>query len=117
LNRRLTAKLDGDFVVFLIGARLNRWWKLPQQLWFLGTMPKMLKELEANPASGFLGYEALSLTIVVQYWRSLEQLIAYARNRDQSHYPMCAHPRDQGRSACRPRPRRWRYRANTGYAR
>jgi len=88
LNRRLTAKLDGDFVVFLIGARINRWWKLPQHLWFLGTMPKMLKELAANPASGFLGYESLSLTIVVQYWRSLEQLIAYARNRDHSHYPM-----------------------------
>jgi hypothetical protein len=23
----------------------------------------------------------------VQYWRSLEQLVAYARNRDQIHYP------------------------------
>jgi hypothetical protein len=87
LNRRLTAKLDGDFVVFLIGARLNRWWRLPGHLWFLGTMPRMLKELEGNPASGFLGYQSLSLTTVVQYWRSLEQLVAYARNRDQAHYP------------------------------
>jgi len=86
-GRRLTAEIEGDFVVFLIGARINRWWRLPKNLWFLGTMPKMVKELEANPASGFLGYERLAFTILVQYWRSLDQLIAYARNRDQTHYP------------------------------
>ena len=87
INRRTTSKIEGDFVVFLIGARINRWWRLPKNLWFLGTMPKMVKELEANPASGFLGYERLAFTILVQYWRSLDQLIAYARNRDQTHYP------------------------------
>jgi Domain of unknown function (DUF4188) len=87
INRRLATKIDGDFVVFLIGARINRWWKLPQHLWFLSTMPKMVKELEANPESGFLGSEQLSFAILVQYWRSVDQLIAYARNRDQTHYP------------------------------
>jgi hypothetical protein len=25
---RVTAQLDGDFVVFLIGMRVNKWWKL-----------------------------------------------------------------------------------------
>jgi hypothetical protein len=87
LNRRIAAKVDGDFVVFIIGARFNRWWKVPKYAWFMTTMTKMLAELEASPASGFLGYERLGPTTNVQYWRSFEQLIAYARSRDQSHYP------------------------------
>ncbi len=27
INQRVAAKIEGDFVVFLIGARLNRRWK------------------------------------------------------------------------------------------
>ncbi|MDA1094354.1 MAG: hypothetical protein O3A25_13940 [Acidobacteria bacterium] len=30
INRRITASIEGDFVVFMIGARFNRWWKLPK---------------------------------------------------------------------------------------
>ena len=58
INRRIAASIEGDFVVFIIGARLNRWWKLPKYLWFLSTMPKMLAEVAANPKSGFLGWAA-----------------------------------------------------------
>jgi Domain of unknown function (DUF4188) len=87
INRRITASIDGDFVVFIIGARFNRWWKLPKYVWFLSTMPKMLAEVAARPESGFLGWEPLGLTTNVQYWRSLDHLIAYSRSRDQTHYP------------------------------
>src|SRR5215813_6167432 len=87
INRRIAASIEGDFVVFIIGARINRWWKLPKYLWFLSTMPKMIAEVAARPESGFLGSERLGLTTNVQYWRSLEQLIAYSRSRDQTHYP------------------------------
>jgi hypothetical protein len=87
INRRIAAHIEGDFVVFLIGARINRVRMLPKYLWFLNTMPKMLAELQARPASGFLGYQQLGLTINVQYWRSFEQLTAYARDPDQTHYP------------------------------
>ena len=87
INRRIAASIEGDFVVFIIGARLNRWWKLPRYFWFLATMPKMIAELDARPESGFLGWERVGLTTNVQYWRSFEQLIAYSRNRDQTHYP------------------------------
>lgn len=87
INRRLAAQIDGDFVVFLIGARLNRWWKLPVHFWFMRSMPRMIAELEARPESGFLGHEPLGPGTMVQYWRSLDQLIAYARSRDQEHYP------------------------------
>jgi len=30
INRRIAASIEGDFVVFIIGARFNRWWKLPK---------------------------------------------------------------------------------------
>src|SRR5262249_39075862 len=87
INRRIAASIEGDFVVFIIGARINRWWKLPKYLWFLASMPKMIAEVAARPESGFLGWERFGLTTNVQYWRSLEQLMAYSRARDQTHYP------------------------------
>ena len=87
INRRIAASIEGDFVVFIIGARFNRWWTLPKYFWFLSTMPKMLAEVAARPESGFLGWEAMGLTANMQYWPSLEHLTAYSRDRDQTHYP------------------------------
>jgi hypothetical protein len=49
-------------------------------------MPRTLKELEAHPASGFLGQNGLS-RVIVQYWRSSEHLEAYARSKEMSHWP------------------------------
>jgi hypothetical protein len=87
VQRRVTAKIEGDFVVFLIGARINRPWKVPKLLWFGSVMPKLIKELKQRPDSGFLGVEFLGLAGMVQYWRSLEHLMSYARSRDYSHFP------------------------------
>ena len=86
---RLAAHIDGDFVVFLIGARINKWWQVRDLMWFSKTMPKMLKELSALPSeeTGFLGYQTLSALINVQYWRSFEHLEAYARAKDREHFP------------------------------
>ena len=54
--QRMTVELEGDFVVFLIGMRINKPWKVHKWLpVFLG-MPRMLKELQNRPESGFLGY-------------------------------------------------------------
>lgn len=86
---RLTARFDGDFVVFLIGMRINRplrvdrWWPVAS------AMPKMLKELYQHPELGFLHAETwFSRTILVlQYWRSLDQLMDYAKNREAAHLP------------------------------
>lgn len=83
---RMTAEIDGDFVVFLIGMRINKPWKLHSWLpVFLG-MPRMLKEVQSRPDSGFLGHHQFGLTLV-QYWRSFEHLEAYARSHDQLHWP------------------------------
>jgi hypothetical protein len=49
-------------------------------------MPKMIRELQQQPDSGFLGH-IMTFGVIVQYWRSFEHLEAYARNRDNSHWP------------------------------
>ena len=85
--QRMTAEMDGEFVVFLIGMRINKPWKLHKWLPVLFAMPRMIKELEANPDSGFLGHNGISSSVIVQYWRSFEHLEAYARNHDQQHWP------------------------------
>ena len=54
--RRVTAHIEGDFVVFLIGMRVNKPWKLHKWLPFVRAMPQMIKELERHPESGFLGH-------------------------------------------------------------
>ncbi len=91
VNRRMTAQLEGDFVVFLIGMRVNRPWKLRTWLPIFFAMPRMLAELKKKPEMGLLHYElkiANPLSpMVVQYWRSFEQLEDYARNRDATHFP------------------------------
>ncbi|MFM7393864.1 MAG: DUF4188 domain-containing protein [Cyanobium sp.] len=86
IPQRMTAEIDGDFVVFLIGMRINKPWKLHQWLPVFIGMPMMLRELQAQPDSGFLGHHQFGLTLV-QYWRSFEQLEAYARRSDQRHWP------------------------------
>jgi hypothetical protein len=87
IRRRVTAKIAGDFVVFLIGARINSPWKIGHLVWFVPLMGKMIKELQGRPDSGFLGVEPIGITSMVQYWRSLDQLMAYARARDSVHFP------------------------------
>lgn len=86
---RLTAHLDGPFAVFLIGMRINRPWKIHKWLPVVLAMPRMLQELVSTPGSGLLGYEMWfgRTTLMVQCWRSTEQLMAYATNREAQHLP------------------------------
>ncbi len=92
INDRMCAQVDGEAVVFLIGMRINKLWKLHKWLPVLIAMPKMLMELEKNPDLGFLGYHLWfgRNTILLQYWRSIEQLNAYSKNRDRAHLPAWA---------------------------
>ena len=85
-TERMAAEIEGDFVVFLIGMRINKPWKVHKWLPVFLAMSRMLKELEANPSSGLIGYSQAGLT-VIQYWRSFEQLEAYARSTDGQHWP------------------------------
>jgi hypothetical protein len=86
---RMTAKMEGDFVVFLIGMRINKPLAVHKYLPVLNAMPKMLTELYTRPELGFIHHEMwFSRTIILtQYWRSMEQLIDYAKNKDSAHLP------------------------------
>ncbi len=89
INQRMTVHHEGDFVVFLIGMRINRLWKIHKWLPVASAMPKMLKELSQKPESGFLGFQILGgiPPVTLQYWKSFEHLEAYAKDRNSQHYP------------------------------
>ena len=90
VNRgRFTAQVDGDFVVFLIGMRINRPWKVRQWLPAFVAMPRMLRWLDQHPEAGLLAWHNAWIKgpAVVQYWRSFEQLDRFARAGDQPHLP------------------------------
>lgn len=90
INRRVCAELDGGFVVFLIGMRVNKPWKF----WTWGpvamAMPRMLIELSKHPELGLLHAEShfgFPNVTVTQYWKSFEALEAYAKAREHAHLP------------------------------
>lgn len=89
IKERMTASLEGEFVVFLIGMRINQLWKIHRWLPVVRAMGRMLKELYAHPEMGLLHHETgFSRTVIlVQYWRSMDQLLAYAKSKDAEHLP------------------------------
>ena len=66
-SERLTVEIEGEFVIFLIGMRINKWWKVHKWLPTFLAMPKTIKALEADPSSGFLGHNGLTGKAIVQY--------------------------------------------------
>ena len=89
IKDRMTARLEGEFVVFLIGMRINQLWKIHRWIPVMLAMGKMLKELYTQPGLGLLHHEmGFSRTfIIVQYWRSMDQLLDYAKAKDAEHLP------------------------------
>jgi hypothetical protein len=90
---RFTARIEGDFVVFLIGMRINNF--LQPQKWvpMLRAMPAMLTELARQPKLGLLHaetYRSGRTFISIQYWRSFDHLHAYAHAKDLAHLPAWA---------------------------
>ena len=91
---RRAGRIEGDFVVFLIGARINRFRDLRAWLPVVRAMPRMLAELGRRPELGLLhswsAVRGVREVLLIQYWRSYEQLHAYARARDSEHLPAWA---------------------------
>jgi hypothetical protein len=92
-RERMVATLDGDFAVFLIGLRVNNPLLVHKWMPIFSAMPRMLRELHEHRELGFLSYNMwFSRTIILlQYWRSLDQLMAYATKRDSEHLPAWKH--------------------------
>jgi hypothetical protein len=86
IDKRMSAEMADSFVVFIIGMRINKPWKFHKWLPVFLAMPRMLKELEKRPDSGFLGSNGRGITMI-QYWRSFAHLEAYARDHDGQHWP------------------------------
>ena len=86
---RFTARMDGEFAVFLIGMRINNPLLVHKWLPVAMAMPRMLKELYTHPELGLLSHEMwFSRTVIlVQYWRSLDALLAYAKAKNAQHLP------------------------------
>ena len=87
--QRLTATMEGNFVVFMMGMPINRPWMVHKRLPLVSAMPLMLDELYRQPESGFVYAEMWfsRTTVMVQYWRSMHALLAYATDREAQHLP------------------------------
>jgi len=87
IAQRMTAQIDDEVVVFLIGMRINRFWKIHKWMPVALAMPRMLRELGAHPYSGFLGFHQWfgNPTIALQYWRSFDHLERYAKDAQRPH--------------------------------
>lgn len=87
-NERLCAEVDHDIVVFAIGMRINRLWKIWRWWPVFREMPAMLREQGADPSIGLLstrlmfGFRNIG---VLQHWRSTEHLHDYAHNAGRLH--------------------------------
>ena len=87
---RYTAETNEPFVVFLIGMRINRLLAIRKWLPTVLAMGPMLRELYQRPEKGFLGartFLSWRQIMVVQYWRSFEDLERFARAKDDPHLP------------------------------
>lgn len=88
-RERVTAEMEGEIVVFLIGMRINKIWKVHKWLPVARAMRRMIAELEAEPVLGLRGVESMGLSLV-QYWESFEHLERYAKDKSREHAPAWA---------------------------
>lgn len=83
---RYTVDNSEDIVVFIIGMRINKRLAVHKWLPVFNAMPGMIKELYTNKEElGFLSMESyfgLRTTVMIQYWRSTDDLLSYAKNEN-----------------------------------
>lgn len=85
---RFMAQVDESVVVFLIGMRINRLLAVSRWSQTAAAMPPMLRTLRQHPEQGFLGAETFVYwrgIVLLQYWRSLDDLQRFARQPSEPH--------------------------------
>jgi Domain of unknown function (DUF4188) len=90
---RHTAQIEGDFVVFIIGMRINRLALVHKWVPVARAMGRMLDELHRHPELGLLHVQNWfggRTLMTMQYWRSFDQLHSYAHARNLEHLPAWA---------------------------
>ncbi|RFU60834.1 DUF4188 domain-containing protein [Bacillus sp. V59.32b] len=81
---RFTSANESEIVIFIIGMRVNKWWAVHKWGPVFKAIPSMIRELYMNKELGCLSMETfwgLRSTLMVQYWRSAEDLLAYAKGQ------------------------------------
>ncbi len=85
---RFTAAVEGPFVVFIIGFRVNKFFAFRKWWPVASAMQPMIESLSRDPAKGFLAAETFVYwpgAALVQYWRSFEDLDRFARDPGDPH--------------------------------
>lgn len=85
---RFTAEIEGPFVVFIIGMRVNKFFAFRKWIATAMAMGPMIRTLYQHPEKGFLGAQTFMFwrgVVTVQYWRSFEDLERFARDKDDPH--------------------------------
>lgn len=85
---RYTAQLDGSFVIFIVGMRINHLWAVSKWWSAISVMLKLIKQLKINSQSGLLHTENYCYWrgfAVIQYWRSFEDLEKFSNDTNQLH--------------------------------
>ncbi len=92
-GHRVAAPDDDEVVVFLIGMRIHRWRRLRSWLPVFFSMPRMMAQLAQRPELGLLHsstYWSGRVVMVLQYWRSVEDLGRFAKDPELAHAPAWA---------------------------
>jgi hypothetical protein len=88
-----SAAAGENLVVFLIGMTVIKLWRVDAWLPAFLAMPRMLAELSREPQRGLLGHRMTigrGGPLIVQYWRDVDALYAYASAQDAVHRPAWA---------------------------
>jgi len=94
----MTAAIEGDFVVFRLGMRVNSLWQVHRWVPIITAVSRMIAELEDDEESGLLGYDTrlgIRNHESVQYWRSFEDLREYALDPESRHAPLMGPTNEQ----------------------
>ncbi|MEK5148382.1 DUF4188 domain-containing protein [Psychrobacillus sp. FSL K6-4615] len=86
-NGRFIASTEESLVLFIIGMRINKFFSFTKWVPVIKAMGPMIKELYQNPELGFRHTEFLLSwrgVTLIQYWRSFEDLEAYAHGKTHS---------------------------------
>ena len=93
LQQRTAGVIEGDFVVFVIGMRMNRFWKVHKWLpiaWAFRRAPGTVQAAGRRVARGPPDARRHAESPVCAFWRSFEHLERFARDPDKAHLPTWA---------------------------
>jgi hypothetical protein len=85
---RWTAELDDEGVVlFMVGMRVNKAWRLDRWIWVPFAMRRMVRHLLRHPEAGMISARNWfgRTTVQIAYWRDVDALIAFASEKSAPH--------------------------------